>query len=154
MQFIKRKKTSQHTHTHMSSFYFFKFVYGMRALSPWIRDQTCAPSVEVQSLNYWTTREFPKAFTFSINSQIFTVSFDVWRHFQGDLWNLWSIFLYFSWTLSLNTCIFHGNHCEYGDVVIFLTGNLFSEQRVSPLSTWWRTLKHNILQLQSFPSPK
>ena len=33
---------------------------GIRDFSPWIRDPTCAPAVEVQSLNYWTDKEVPQ----------------------------------------------------------------------------------------------
>ena len=39
--------------------YLFIWPHGMRDLSSLTRDQTCAPAVEVQSLNHWATREVP-----------------------------------------------------------------------------------------------
>ena len=50
-------------------------------------------------------------------------------------------------------------HFPWEPLWIWWCGDIFdweliSEQRVSPLSIWWRTLKHNILQLQSFPFSK
>ena len=44
----------------MIFFFFFGLLCGMRDLSSLIRDQTCAPEVEMQSPNHWTAREFPR----------------------------------------------------------------------------------------------
>ena len=35
------------------------------------RDRTCAPCSETQGLNYWTTREVPKAIFFSLTHFLF-----------------------------------------------------------------------------------
>ena len=34
--------------------------HGLQDLSPLTGDQTCAPEVEMQNPNHWTTREFTK----------------------------------------------------------------------------------------------
>ena len=39
---------------------FLAALRGMQDLSSLTRDRTCAPAVEVQSLNHWTTREVPR----------------------------------------------------------------------------------------------
>ena len=58
---------------------------------------------------------------------------------------MWEAFSYIFWKLSLNTSIFHENYCEYGDMVIFLAGNLLNEQSVSPFKHLVENFKENII---------
>ena len=44
-------------------FYFLATSWGMRDLSSPIRDRTCIPCIGRGSLNYWTSREVPRALT-------------------------------------------------------------------------------------------
>ena len=49
-------------HSELTEAFFFFFLatqFGMGDLSSPTRDQTCAPAVEVQSLNHWIPREVP-----------------------------------------------------------------------------------------------
>ena len=41
--------------------FFLTMLYGLQSLSYPARDRTLPPAVEMQSPNYWTTRDFPYA---------------------------------------------------------------------------------------------
>ena len=55
-----RQANSPHLLPLLSKKFFGQAAGGIRDFSPWIRDPTCAPAVEVQSLNYWTDKEVPQ----------------------------------------------------------------------------------------------
>ena len=86
------------------SFFPFFWLCGMQDLSSLTRDQTHAPTVEVQSFHHWTAKEVPH---FPPSLLLLTV---VWHPFIEDkrvyLWDLYSVpFIYMCIIMPVSQCL-------------------------------------------------